>query len=500
MVGEAVQIGRDDSYTKDALQMTLTPLIRRASSFLPPPQTNAPVGGCLQQHLPVWNLLQAPPTIQSIIKDGYALPFRKKPPTTLEPISMLGGNLEEIRKQVIKLAEKRAIETVQHPIGEGFYSRLFLVPKSSGGYRPVIDLSKITKYIQVPRFKMETAASIRDTLQGSHWAITVDLTDAYFHIPMHAKAKPFLRFMIDETVWQFRALPFGLASAPFLFTWIVRPLVRTLRSAGVRIHTYLDDWIVYHPNRQTLEKHTQWVLQMAALMGFKVNREKSNLTPTQNLIYLGMEFNLKDQTVFPPEKKCQEIKELAEILLTQPKKSTASNWAKLLGKLAFIAPIVPQGRLHTRPLQMHLSKHWNYNWKKRNQYIPAEQEIVPALKWWMHKPTLQSGTSLQTVNYSHLLMTDASREGWGAHLGNKKARGEWTPQHEDLHINKLEMLAIFHAVKAFKEDIKGRTIMIATDNATVLSYLKKQGGTKSYSLTQQDRARLDYAGRGRTIQ
>ena len=60
------------------------------------------------------------------------------------------------------MLEKHAIEPVSshHPKG-GCYSRLFLVQKKSGGWRPVIDLSRLNRYILTPHFKMETLDSVR---------------------------------------------------------------------------------------------------------------------------------------------------------------------------------------------------------------------------------------------------------------------------------------------------------------------------------------------------
>ena len=82
------------------------------------------------------------------------------------------------------------------------------------------------------------------------------------------------------------------------------------------------------------------------------------------------------------------------------------------------------------------------------------------------------------------LFTDASTEGWGAHLLQHMASGKWSRLEQELHINALEMLAIVHAVTQFQKVIQGQTIMIATDNSTVLGYLRNQGGTKSADLLE----------------
>jgi hypothetical protein len=100
----------------------------------------------------------------------------------------------------------------------GFYSRLFLVPKKTGGMRPVIDLSILNTYLVVPHFKMETNRSNRASILPGVWSTSLDLTDAYFHCPISAVFRKCLHFVWDNKVFQFRALPFGLAIAPLVFT------------------------------------------------------------------------------------------------------------------------------------------------------------------------------------------------------------------------------------------------------------------------------------------
>lgn len=476
--GEAEVSQRNDSIQQDPSLSSLKKLIERASCLIPPSNIQTPVGGILQRHLPVWSFLEAPQAILNIVRDGYALPFRTKPPTVTEPIFLKAGNQPEIKKQVVKLLEKAAIEPVLNTNSPGFYSRLFVVPKSNGGYRPVIDLSEITKYLRVPKFRMETPASIKTALQGSRWAGTVDLSDAYFHIPMHIQARSFLRFGVDGQVWQFRALPFGLATAPFLFTWTLRPFLKVLRSFGVRIHAYLDDWIIHHVDKIVVINHLKLTIQLAAVMGFKVNIEKSQLFPVQTLKYLGIEFDLAHQMVRPPLDKCQAVNDLIQRMIKEGK-TTASAWTSLLGKIGFIANMVPLGRLHTRELQLHLKEHWDFNWQRRNQIIPVTPAVIPALQWWLQIPVLRSGTALELPQHTLVLMTDACTEGWGAHLGNLSTMGRWPPECHQMHINELEMLAVTCAIKHFRKHLTRKTVLIATDNTTVIGHLRNQGGTKS---------------------
>ena len=139
------------------------------------------------------------------------------------------------------LLSKNTIERVQNVKSLGFYSPLFLVPKPHQRWRPVIDLSRLSTFLLVERFKIETPESIRASLIPLHsdsipgeWMSLIDLSDAYLHIPIHQKSRKYLRFCHNSQVFQFTSLPFGLAMAPQVFTMIVKEvkLMTLTRESG----------------------------------------------------------------------------------------------------------------------------------------------------------------------------------------------------------------------------------------------------------------------------
>ena len=95
-----------------------------------------------------------------------------------------------------------------------FHSRLFLVPKPGRKWCPVIDLSVLNSYMLVPTFKMETAEIFRNSVTKGEWLVSIDLKDMYFHILIHPDSQHLLCFHVDKRTYQFKALLFGLATAP----------------------------------------------------------------------------------------------------------------------------------------------------------------------------------------------------------------------------------------------------------------------------------------------
>ena len=100
-----------------------------------------------------------------VLRWGYRIPFRRAPTLSREPIpypaycpnSIRGKALEG---EVSSLLEKGAVELAPLP-SLGYYSRLFVVMKASGSWRPVIDLSLLNLKVLKTSFKMETLQSVR---------------------------------------------------------------------------------------------------------------------------------------------------------------------------------------------------------------------------------------------------------------------------------------------------------------------------------------------------
>ncbi|CAC5424318.1 unnamed protein product [Mytilus coruscus] len=92
------------------------------------------------------------------------------------------------------------------------------------------------------------------------------------------------------------------------------------------------------------------------------------------------------------------------------------------------------------------------------------------------------GLLLEQESAQVTLVTDASQSGWGAHINNYQIAGIWPPQYKVKHINWLELKAVQLALQTFLIKVHYKSVLVRTDNATVVSYLNKQGGTRSPEL------------------
>ena len=122
-------------------------------------------GSRLQAYWNVWESFKVHPRVVLVLRQGYCLPFKLKPPLTWYP-TIKSSYASPVKQKALveaiqQMVKKRAVVPVQNKNSLGFYSRLFLVPKPENKWRPVIDLSMVNTFLHVPTFKMETAEVIR---------------------------------------------------------------------------------------------------------------------------------------------------------------------------------------------------------------------------------------------------------------------------------------------------------------------------------------------------
>ena len=419
--------------------------------------------------------------IISVLREGYILPFRSRPHLTRNP-TITSCYVDPHRNSYLlealhQLLNKNAVELVQNPQSLGFYNRLFLVPKPNKQWRPILDLSKLNNYLKTQSFKMETPETIRTSLQTGEWVTSVDFKDTYFHIPINSQSRKYMRFHIQDRTYQFKALPFGLSTAPMEFTVIAKEVKWLAMRQGIRIHQYLDDWLVRASSHRVCLQHTQTLVTLCRELGWLVNEEKSELEPKQVFNFVGYRFDLKQGRVTPTTERWQALQSKIREILSSPNCPTRSLMS-LIGLLTATEKQVHLGRLHMRPIQWHLKNNWNIP-ETLEKIIPIPKSLHPHLKWWLEEDNVITGQPLHPLAHAMQIFTDASKEGWGAHLDEHIARGSWSLPESKLHINYLELKAVLLALKEFQSLCTNRVVLIATDNTTVVAYINKEGGMRS---------------------
>ena len=146
---------------------------------------------------------------------GHHLQLRSHPPLFCEfwhfNVKAAAAHHPVIQKEVDELLAKGAIEPSSG--GTGFYSSMFVVPKHTGGLRPILNLKHFNRYMHIPSFKMPTLKHVWQLIQHGDYAFSIDLQDAYLHVPNVKHLHHFLCFVWHNVPYQWKVLPFGLATA-----------------------------------------------------------------------------------------------------------------------------------------------------------------------------------------------------------------------------------------------------------------------------------------------
>ena len=451
------------------------------------PYTEYPkVGNRLQNFADRWEILFPNSIVHKWLREGVPLKFLDQPPKLQRtPVHFPVPPQQEIEREsaALELLQKGVVEVIRDQSSPGMYHRLFMRPKPDGTLRPIIDLSPLNKLIHNVTFKMETPASIRHALQQGEHTLQLDLKDAYFHIPIKKAYRKYMRFAVNGVVYQYRALPFGLSIAPRVFTKILKPILGMLRKAMVRVHAYLDDWLIRLLNQQTGFRTAFVTVLLLRSLGWLINFPKSFLFPRLEFEFIGLEWNTQANIMKPRLEKILKLKKSCRA--AQPgKRISAKKMASLVGVIKWMAPYVPQGLMHLKKLQLKIRETWSQKTHGWNAQILVTRSMYDLLQWWTRPTNTHLGVVMKLPPPEKEIFTDASCHGFGAIMGNRQMAGVWSAKYKIKHINFLELEAVRRALLTFAEDVESRVVRVHSDNRTTVSCLRKQGSLKSRSLNK----------------
>ncbi len=358
----------------------------------------------------------------------------------------------------------------------GFFSPYFIVPKKSGGLRPILGLR-----ILMLKMLMQNRVfgCIRPQVRSAAltWRPVLPCVD-----PSVPQAIPAV--CVRRTSISVQVLPFGLSLSPGVFTKVAEAALVPLREQGVRILNYLDDWLIQAQSQDQLCEHRDWCSRTSASWAFGSTGKRANSCRCRGSLFSVWSLDSVNQ------KRALRRNALSRCWTAWIRTRTGRrhHWNKfqrLLGHMAAAAAVTPLGLLHMRPLQ-----HWlhgrvpRWAWQSgtlRVQVTPAcRQTFTP----WSDPSFLRAGVPLEQVSRHAVVYTDASTKGWGATFNGLAVSGVWTGPQLHWHINCLELLAVHLALNRLKRRLRGEHVLVRTDSTATVAYINRQGGLRSRRLSQ----------------
>lgn len=434
-----------------------------------PRNEEIPVGGRLRKFKKAWKFNQ---WALSIVTKGLGWQWITDPPP---PNYFKQPSTPVLREYVRELLQKKVIQKAR---SLRFQARLFCVPKkNTDRMRVILDLTDLNTCIRCEKFQMLTVSQVRTLLPPGAVTCTIDLTDAYWHIPIARNRIPFLGFRLGKKAYSFKAMPFGLNIAPKIFTKLGKAVVQHLRSQGIMIVAYLDDWLIWAQSKKECVQAVQKVIDFIQSLGFCINIKKSRLVPSTSFQWLGLQWDLTKHTLCLPQAKRIEIAKIVRTFIRSPSSSRRIQ-ERVLGLLQFASIVHPILKARLKDINRVWRSRANKRLRDRRSSMPhiLQRQLRP----WAKAAKLTRKVPLQPPLQSMTIHTDASLDGWGAHSECQKVQGKWSVKFQTFHINVLEAMAVLLALKRIRPPRKTH-IRLALDSTVVMHSINR-GGSKSPSL------------------
>ena len=382
-----------------------------------------------------------------------------------------------------------------------YVSRAFLVPKpgctpENPKFRLVFDLRHLNKLVRGYSMKSQTLKDLRHMVGGQDWAVSFDISDGFYALGVAEEDRDYFTVQVQGKYYRFAALPMGFKNSPYHFNQLMVQLVRHLRAPtmsqkmprhlrhlstkklikqktikGIAVLQYVDDFLLIGRSAADMRTKRDQVFRLLTKLGLPLHPTKGEHEPTQCLVHLGLELDLREGVFRAPATKLTKLAALSRELLHQARRQQrwvpVKKLASLAGQAQFLYLAIPPARFYLRELHVVLAS--RDSWAGQ---VKLSNQLRRDLEWWTAVPQQHNGRPICRPVETAYMTTDASDFAWVATLNNRlEARGFFNVRDRALHITHKELMAVRHAVESFLPHVKGRRVVLDGDNQAVIHIL-----------------------------
>ncbi len=434
-----------------------------------------------------WRHITSDKTVLSIVARG--LRVRLLRPVRLRRSDVWLHGPTSFRRGLVEQISDWLKQGVIEPACSGphLLSLLFAVPKASGALRWCLDLRYLNQFSPVPPLRLPGVQSTRQLLPRGCWMTRIDLTSAYQHVAVSPASRRLLGFRALGRRFRFRALPFGLNSAPAMFTRLLRPVQAFLHARGICMVRYLDDFFLWAMSSDLCGRQSAYAVALLEHLGFLVNYDKSELVPSQTCDFIGFTWRSTSASLHVQAPKITGIRRQALQILRADRSGqlTVRRLASLVGKATAMLPALREANFRRHALQRCVV----YGLKTGGSWdalVHLSRSACRDARWWarLTQASAALGLPWRSPRPRRSMTVDASGVGWGGWMtsGSTVAttRAEWSARlrTQSFSSNRRETLACVLAFFTFRSRgliPDSSTLLIRSDNSTAVSAIRRAG-------------------------
>ncbi|GIL56834.1 hypothetical protein Vafri_12133 [Volvox africanus] len=350
---------------------------------------------------------------------------------------------------------------------------LNVIPKQQPGkFRVLLDGRHINKFVQCPKFKYERLVDLDALMRPGELMVGIDLTNSYWQLRMHAAAQEFLGFEWRGKYYVFTVLPFGLKSAPWGFSKLMREFCAYLRHKGFRVLNYLDDFLFLLGVEQSgAERQRDALLEEFRQAGLGANLSKSQMEPVTDIRCLGFLVSSASMKFSIPEDRWTAFQ--TAIQAVEGKASVpARAMARVIGHAVSMQLVMGAlSRLFTQACETSLRERVGWNGT-----VAVTAAVQEELHFWqgMAREALSAPIVRLASTVGVEIRTDASDFAWaGVMAGQAVARGYLSLAERVESSAMREMLALWYSLQALEGRLRGRRVHVLMDSTNARSIATK---------------------------